>query len=203
MKISHILARQHSHRAPNNVANLKTNNDGLRQQQIDQLEETIRILQEEKAKMTQIYLSCIRELNDTVGFFNENKVKLDGQQVNQLQQKTQTLNSILRSQGATVRFLTDENSRLQVTIKNLQAESLSKNKVNVPDIRRIDQLEHQLNAMRLDLQNKNEQIFLLGEKNSNLQVAFREAQNQLAYNRILSGSTRTSDEDAQGCCIIM
>ncbi|XP_032794728.2 uncharacterized protein LOC116931254 isoform X1 [Daphnia magna] len=198
-----LFAQQHSNRKRDNVGNLATRNHEIKQQEIDQLEETIRILQEENTKIKQIYHSRLTKVNDAVSDFNESNVKPDSQQVNQLQQKIQLLNSDLQSQMATVRLLRDEKANLQVMINNLRVGSLYKNNTNVSaDNKRIAQLEEQLNAMRLDLQYKNDRIRSLTQQNSDSLAAFMEAQAKIPFNRFPSESSRTNNEH-QGCCIIM
>ncbi|KAI9561694.1 hypothetical protein GHT06_012654 [Daphnia sinensis] len=201
LTLGKLFAQQHSNRKLDNVGNFARSNQEKMQQQIDQLEETIRILQEENTKMKQNYLSRLTKVNDAFSDFDSN-VKADSQQVNQLQQKICVLNSDLQAQTAAVRLLRAEKANLEVMINNLRVTSLSKNNTNVSDTRRIAQLEQQLNAMRLDLQHKNDLVRTLTERNSNLQDAFQEAQARTQFDGFPSESYRTNNEH-QGCCIIM
>ncbi|XP_057376355.1 uncharacterized protein LOC130697469 [Daphnia carinata] len=199
LNLGKIFAQQHSNRKLDKSAR---SNHEKKQQQIDQLEETIRILQEENTKMKQNYLSRLTQLNSAIENFSDSNMKPNSQQVNQLQQKIQLLNSDLQSQTAAVRLLRDEKASLQTVINNLRVMSLSKNNTNVSDNKRTDQLEQQLNAMRLDLQRQNDLVSSLTEQNSNLLSAVMEPQARIHSQRVYSQSSRTNNEQ-QGCCIIM
>lgn len=198
LKVVHVLANQH--------LNKNQNDDQLKTQQareqIRQYEETIRILKEENTQVKQLYMNLLKDRNGKADNLNHNNIASNNQQLNQLQQETRALKAVIESLKETIQILKDRNISLQFTVNDLQSQSSYENQ-NASNNQLIYNLQQELRTMKLVLQQKEETIRTLESQNLNLQARLRDAEINPPPSSLPPRTSRTRDNDSQGCCIIM